>query len=77
MSTTSQSKTVVKRYVDAIAGGDERTIRDSFAADATWILRGELPISGTWKGRDVIVDEFLAAALNYYVAFGASEKTAA
>jgi ketosteroid isomerase-like protein len=52
-------KTVVSRYVEAVAGGDLPTIRASFAADATWNYLGTLPISRVWTGRDTIVDEFL------------------
>jgi len=66
VTTTVDSKAVVAHYVAAVAGGDERRIRDLFAEDATWHLRGELPISGAWEGRDAIVGEFLAIAMRYY-----------
>jgi uncharacterized protein len=62
----SDSKAVLERYVDAILEGDVQGIRSSFAEDATWELRGELPISGVWQGRDVIVDDFLGKAQSYY-----------
>src|SRR6185437_12997606 len=39
------------------------TLRASFAPDATWWLRGELPVSGTYTGADEILDGFLAAML--------------
>ena len=60
------SKTVILRYVEALQRGDGDAIRDSFAEDATWWVPGELPLSGTWRGRDRILDEFLAGALAYY-----------
>ena len=64
---TELSKAVVRRYVAAVQAGDERTIRELFAEDATWTLAaGELPIAGVWRGRDVILNEFLATALGYY-----------
>ena len=66
MTGTVDSKTVAQRYVSAAEAGDEHAIRDLFAQDATWTLAGELPISGVWKGRDAIVDEFLATAMSYY-----------
>jgi uncharacterized protein len=66
MTGTVDSKTVAKRYVSAAEAGEEHAIRDLFAQDATWTLAGELPISGVWKGRDAIVDEFLATAMSYY-----------
>ena len=30
------------------------------------IAAGDLPISGTWKGRETILNDFLATALSYY-----------
>lgn len=65
-ATTIQSKTVVKDYVSALQRGDADAIRDSFAEDAEWWLAGDLPLSGTWKGRDIIVDDFLTRAMNSY-----------
>ena len=55
-------KTVVTRYVEAVAAGELPTIRDSFAPDVVWTYPGDLPLSGEWKGRDAVVDEFLGAA---------------
>ena len=66
MTTTVDSKAVAERYVAAVMAGDERALRESFAEDACWELRGELPISGRWEGRDAIIGEFLATALSYY-----------
>lgn len=50
---------VLERYHDAFVTGDLATIRASFAEDAVWTLHGDLPISGPWRGRDAIVDDFL------------------
>jgi uncharacterized protein len=66
MPTSPDSKTVLERYVAALQAGDEPAIRDAFADDAVWQLDGELPISGTWRGRDTIIDDFLGTALSYY-----------
>ena len=67
MTDVSDSKSVLRRYVDAIMAGDERAIRDCFAQDASWTLAaGDLPISGTWAGRDAIMNEFLATAMTHY-----------
>jgi uncharacterized protein len=61
------SKAVLERYVAALADGDEQTVRELFAEDAMWTLAaGDLPMSGTWHGRDVILGEFLATALSHY-----------
>jgi ketosteroid isomerase-like protein len=35
--------------------------------DAIWRLDGNLPISGTWQGREAILDDFLATAMSYYL----------
>jgi uncharacterized protein len=64
--TEIPSKTVVLNYVEALQRGDADAVRDSFAEQATWWLPGELPLSGTWRGRDQILDEFLASAMQYY-----------
>jgi uncharacterized protein len=61
-----QTRTVIEDYVAALQRGDAEAIRDSFTEDAEWTLTGELPLSGTWRGRDVIIDEFLAGALASY-----------
>jgi uncharacterized protein len=67
MTETMDSKSVLRRYVAAVAAGDEQTIRELFAEDATWTLAaGDLPMSGTWTGRDAILGEFLATALSRY-----------
>ena len=59
---------MVERYVAAVAAGDAQTVRELFAPTATWTLAGgDLPIAGTWEGRDAIIDEFLATAQSYYV----------
>jgi ketosteroid isomerase-like protein len=57
--TTMDPKTVVTRYVEAVAAGDLPTIRASFDPDITWTYPGELPLSGVWQGR---ADDFLGAA---------------
>jgi uncharacterized protein len=66
MTQSRDAKTILRRYVEAIEAGDAQTIRDSFASDATWTLAGELPISGTWTGRDRIMNEFLPTAMSNY-----------
>lgn len=66
MTVAADSTSVVERYLHAAEAGDEQELREVFAEDATWQLRGDLPISGTWRGRDAIIDEFLATALGYY-----------
>src|SRR5262249_26626085 len=53
------ARTVIERYVTAVAARDMDTVSELFAEDATWWLGGELPLSGTWRGRDAILGDFL------------------
>ena len=55
-------KSVVVRYIEAARDGMSAVIRDSFAPDATWEYPGDLPLSGTYRGVDAIVDTFLGGA---------------
>jgi ketosteroid isomerase-like protein len=67
MTHPNDSKTVLRRYVAAVEAGDEAAIRALFAEDASWTLAaGDLPISGTWAGRESILGEFLAGAMSRY-----------
>jgi ketosteroid isomerase-like protein len=57
----------VRRYFAALQRGDEQAVRDAFAGHATWTLAaGDLPMSGTWEGRDGIMDGFFATAMAHY-----------
>jgi len=62
----TESRTVIERYVAAVAARDMDTVRDCFAEDATWWLGGELPLSGTWRGRDAILGDFLGSIPRLY-----------
>ena len=67
MTPEIDSEAVVRRYVDAVMAGDIDTIRELFADDATWRLdAADLPVSGTWRGREQILNEFLTAAMSHY-----------
>jgi uncharacterized protein len=59
---TADPETVVLRYFDALAAGDQVVIRDSWAEDGSCWYGGDLPISGTWNGRDQVINGFLATA---------------
>ena len=68
MTNSFDSRSVIERYMAAVGAGDAATMRAIFAPDATWQLDGELPISGTWHGRDAIMDDFFGTAMSYYEA---------
>lgn len=55
-------KTFMQQYFDALASGDQETVWDSWAEDGTCWYGGDLPISGTWRGRDRVINGFLATA---------------
>lgn len=63
MSSDTQPKQVLQRYLDALVAGDADTVRESFAEDATWTVKADLPTAGPWQGRDQIADDFLAAVM--------------
>jgi ketosteroid isomerase-like protein len=63
VNATTEPRQVLQRYLDALVVGDIDTIRDSFAEDATWTIKADLPIAGPWRGRDQIVDEFLSTVM--------------
>jgi ketosteroid isomerase-like protein len=69
-TTTTQpaeAVSVIRNYVSAVEAGNEQAARELLAADATWTLAaGDLPISGTWSGREAILTDFLGTALSYY-----------
>ncbi len=67
MSDVTYSKNLLQRYIVALQAGDTDAVRASFAEDATWTLEaGHLPMSGTWEGRDEIMDGFFATAMQNY-----------
>jgi uncharacterized protein len=67
MSHEVENKAVLRQYIAALQAGDGQAVGSFFARDATWTLHaGELPISGTWIGRDRIMDGFFATAMSNY-----------
>ncbi|NUU23632.1 MAG: SnoaL-like domain-containing protein [Streptomycetaceae bacterium] len=60
---STDPKTVVRRYVEAVRDGDMPVVVDSFATDATWDYPGDIPaLSRVWQGRDAILNDFLGGA---------------
>ncbi|WP_405365958.1 nuclear transport factor 2 family protein [Kitasatospora sp. NBC_00039] len=68
-------RTVVERYVTAIATGDLPTAVASFAEHATWSYPGNLPLSRVWSGRDAIVEDFLGSVGTLFAPYGAPQVT--
>jgi ketosteroid isomerase-like protein len=59
VTVTTDPRSVVIRYVEAVRDGDAEVVYESFGEDATWHYPGDLPISKVWRGRDAIVNDFL------------------
>ncbi|MER6046074.1 nuclear transport factor 2 family protein [Streptomyces sp. NPDC001793] len=59
---STEPKDVVRRYFDALAAGDQDVIWESWDADGSCWYGGDLPISGTWQGREQVINGFLATA---------------
>ena len=58
--STEETRSVVAGYVAALQRGDIDALRTSFTPKATWTIRGDIPVAGTWTGPDEILDGFLA-----------------
>jgi hypothetical protein len=58
----SATPVIAQDFVDAFNSGDLEQVRALLAPNATWTLTGTLPMSGTYVGRDEIVDGFITSA---------------
>jgi ketosteroid isomerase-like protein len=58
--STEETRSVVAGYVAALQRGDTGALRASFTPNATWTIRGDIPVAGTWTGPAEILDGFLA-----------------
>ena len=58
--STEETRRVVAGYVAALQRGDTGALRASFTPEATWTIRGDIPVAGTWTGPGEILDGFLA-----------------
>lgn len=65
MSNPDNQK-IVRRFVEALNGGDLDTIADLLTDDASWHLHGTLPVAGHYAGRDAVVNDFLKQGLGLY-----------
>lgn len=64
MSETEQTRSIMRDYVAALQRADIDALRAAFAPYATWSLRGDLPVSGTWTGATEILDVFLTTMMD-------------
>jgi uncharacterized protein len=57
-----------KNAYEAFSKGDLDTLKEGFAEDAEWQTSDELPLGGTTRGRDAIMENF-AQLPNYWSSF--------
>jgi ketosteroid isomerase-like protein len=65
MTAHAEPTAVVLRYFEALEAGEQDAIRDAWAEEGSCWYGGDLPISGTWQGRDQVIDGFLATAFSH------------
>jgi hypothetical protein len=64
--TADESRAIVLDWIDAVNRGDGEAVAGRFADDATWWVSGSLPVSGLYEGRDAIMRDFFAPALELF-----------
>ena len=58
----AENKKVVLGFVEALSSGNLDAVKSAFADDATWWIPGSLPVSGTYRGKKAIFEDFLGKA---------------
>jgi uncharacterized protein len=58
--STAETRRVIAGHVAALQRGDTHSRRASFTPKASWTIRGDIPVAGTWTGPGEILDGFLA-----------------
>lgn len=64
--SAEESKKIVLRFVEDLSQGNLDAVTAAFADDASWWLPGSLPVSGTYKGKQEILEGFFAKAYPYF-----------
>lgn len=64
--SSAESKQVVLQFIADLSAGNMDGIRSGLADDATWWLPGNLPVSGTFKGKQAIFEGFFAKAFPFF-----------
>lgn len=67
-ATEEHNEKIVRRFFEALSTGDLEKVRPLFHEQASWKVMGTgIPGEGERKGRDVIIDEFLAPVRGMFV----------
>jgi SnoaL-like domain len=56
----AETRRLIVGHVAALPRGDAHSRRASFTPKATWTIRGDIPVAGTWTGPGEILDGFPA-----------------
>lgn len=64
--SAEESKKIVLHFVDRLSAGDVDAVMAAFTDDVSWWLPGSLPVSGTFKGKQAILDDFFAKAFPFF-----------
>lgn len=60
------AKATVRSFIKELETGDRDRLAELLTDDATWWLSGRLPVSGDYRGRDAVLDDFLSQGLGLY-----------
>ncbi len=64
--SADESKKIVLGFIEDLSHGNLDGVTAAFADDATWWLPGSLPVSGTYTGKQEILEGFFGQALPYF-----------
>ena len=60
--SADESKKLVLGFIEDLSNGNVTAVEAAFAEDASWWLPGSLPVSGTFKGKKAIFEDFFGKA---------------
>lgn len=64
--SADESKKLVLGFIEDLSNGNITAVEAAFAEDASWWLPGSLPVSGTFKGKKAIFEDFFGKAFPYF-----------
>ncbi len=64
--SAAESKKTVLRFIEDLSAGNIEAVTAAFTDDVTWWLPGSLPVSGTFKGKKAVLEDFFGKAFPYF-----------
>jgi uncharacterized protein len=61
-----ESKKFVLSFIEHLSAGDVDAVMAAFTDDVTWWLPGSLPVSGTFTGKQAILEDFFGKAFPFF-----------